>query len=478
MALVCVTAAILLAVGAMLGRVPQAAAFFGSGALLLAACLLAMGCYVTRIGHAQRAMTTGRGRLLRLGLRNATRQPRRSMLIVGVVACATFILVAVGANRQVVTASSGVHSGTGGYALVAESTAPILQDLNTPAGQDVLRISPQTRDLLKNATIVPMRLRVGDDASCANLYRPRTPRILGATDAMIRRGGFRFAGSSAATPDQRDNPWLLLTTALPDSAVPAIGDESTVVWLLHSGLGKDLSIADDLGRPMRLRFVGMLAGSMLQSEIVIGEPAFREHFPAVSGYSFFMIDVPTARADRATGNRATGNRATGSLPASAPVADLQRALSADLGDYGLDVQRAEDRLAGYIAIENTYISAFELLGGLGMVLGTFGLTAVLLRNVLERRRELALLQAVGYGRRAIATILLAENIGLMLAGLAAGLVSALLTAIPHLRTDAADVPWAVLASLLAAVVVLAVLTGAITLAIMLRGPLLPALRND
>ena len=55
-----------------------------------------------------------------------------------------------------------------------------------------------------------------------------------------------------------------------------------------------------------------------------------------------------------------------------------------------------------------------MLGGLGLVLGTLGLGAVLLRNVLERRRELALLRALGYRRADFFAMVMAENILLLL----------------------------------------------------------------
>ena len=67
-------------------------------------------------------------------------------------------------------------------------------------------------------------------------------------------------------------------------------------------------------------------------------------------------------------------------------------------------------------MENTYLSTFQTLGGLGLLLGTVGLATVLLRNVLERRRELALLGAVGYRRRHFLLMVMAENALLLAAG--------------------------------------------------------------
>ena len=79
-----------------------------------------------------------------------------------------------------------------------------------------------------------------------------------------------------------------------------------------------------------------------------------------------------------------------------------------------------ERLAEFHAVENTYLSTFQTLGGLGLLVGTVGLAAVLLRNVLERRRELALLGAVGYRRGHMFAIVLAENALLLGWGLAVG----------------------------------------------------------
>ena len=89
-----------------------------------------------------------------------------------------------------------------------------------------------------------------------------------------------------------------------------------------------------------------------------------------------------------------------------------------------------DRLASFHRVENTYLSTFQALGGLGLLLGTFGLAAVTFRNVLERRRELALLRAVGYSRRRISVMILSEAVLLLGAGLAVGAGCAALAVAP------------------------------------------------
>jgi ABC-type antimicrobial peptide transport system permease subunit len=136
------------------------------------------------------------------------------------------------------------------------------------------------------------------------------------------------------------------------------------------------------------------------------------------------------------------------------------------------------RLDAYLAVENTYLSTFQALGGLGLLLGSLGLAVVLLRGVWERRAELALLRALGYRRGALGRLVLAENGFLLLVGLAAGAVSALLAVAPHLIGGAGGVPWANLAALLGLVLLVGLMAGALAVAATLRAPLIPALRRE
>src|SRR2546425_885221 len=82
---------------------------------------------------------------------------------------------------------------------------------------------------------------------------------------------------------------------------------------------------------------------------------------------------------------------------------------------------ATRRLAAFNAVQNTYLNTFQVLGGLGLLLGSMGLGVVVLRNVLERRSELGLLQAVGFTRRSIRWLVLSEHGGLLALGLAVGI---------------------------------------------------------
>ncbi|MBI5688370.1 MAG: ABC transporter permease [Verrucomicrobia bacterium] len=443
-----------LAASASGGTEQAALGFFGGGAALLVAALAFVDGWFRREPKPLVATASAR-RVVWLGVRNGARHPGRSVLTAGLVASATFLIMAVTAFHHAPGGGAPEKtSGDGGFLLVAESDVSLHHDLNTPKGREALGLSSAAA-MLAGARVTPFRLRPGDDTSCLNLYAPEKPRILGATDAMIERGGFRFAATLAETVAEKANPWLLLRRDFGPGVVPVFGDANTVQWILHSGLGKDIVITDEHGATARLRFVGLLSGSIFQSELVMAESRFLKLFPGQSGYGFFLIEAPVERS-----------RA------------VSRALAESLSDYGFNVTPTADRLASFAVVENTYLATFRMLGGLGLVLGTLGLGAILLRNVLERRGELALLRALGFPQRSLAVLVLAENGFLLLTGLLCGAACALLAVAPHLAKRAGEMPWGQLITML--VLVIAAGLGSSTLAVRAawRVPMLSALREE
>ena len=129
-------------------------------------------------------------------------------------------------------------------------------------------------------------------------------------------------------------------------------------------------------------------------------------------------------------------------------------------------------------MQNTYISTFQSLGAIGLVLGTFGLAAVQLRSVFERRKELALLRATGFRRWRLGEMVLLENLLLLLGGLAIGTLAALVAVLPHMLPSGARVPLVDLAVMLGIVLVVGVVTGLIAVRATLRAPLVGALRGE
>ena len=130
-----------------LGWVARAGAFFGAGALLLGACLFGAA---RQLRHTPRSAISGQGwwPIIRLGLRNATYRPGRTVLSIAVVASAAFILISVDAFRRDPSAASGdPHSGTGGYALLVDTVVPLITDPGSADGLEQLGLtsSPNVR---------------------------------------------------------------------------------------------------------------------------------------------------------------------------------------------------------------------------------------------------------------------------------------------------------------------------------------------
>jgi hypothetical protein len=304
---------------------------------------------------------------------------------------------------------------------MAESVLPLIYSPLTAKGREALNIPP-----LPGLEMVPFRLRPGDDASCLNLYQPRNPRIL--------------------APVASFNPWPRLESKAADGVIPTIADANSMTYVLHRRLDEEFVLDH-----ARFRIVDALQDSIFQSELIISEANFLRLYPEVEGFRFFLLKAP---------------------PEAVPL--LKEALS----DYGFDIQSVTARLASFHRVENTYLATFRALGGLGLILGTVGLAAVLLRNVLERRKELALLRAVGFRPRHVAAMVIAENLLLLLLGLATGTSCALLAVAPAIGSRGGRLPVVSLVVLLAAVLATGIAASLAGAGAALQSPLLAGLRSE
>ena len=103
---------------------------------------------------------------------------------------------------------------------------------------------------------------------------------------------------------------------------------------------------------------------------------------------------------------------------------------------------------------------------------------MLLRNVMERRGELATLRALGFRRRSLGWLVVAENGFLLILGVLIGCVAAFVAVAPHLIQGSALVPWGSLVLTLAAILVVGMLACAAAVRSALLAPLLPALKAE
>ena len=188
---------------------------------------------------------------------------------------------------------------------------------------------------------------------------------------------------------------------------------------------------------------------------MISEANFLRAFPEQEGYRFFLLSAPQNSA-----------------------AEIMQTLKERLSDWGFNIESTRERLEAYNQVENTYLSTFQSLGSLGLILGTVGLAGILLRNVLERRQELALLRAIGYRKKVLSGIILAENIVLILWGLATGTICAFLAILPAIHSRGGSIPFVMTAWILIGVLSVGIVSSFFASLAAFRLPLLTSLRSE
>ena len=466
----CVVASILAGGAALtLSGQAQGGVFVGAGMLLLVGLLL--GVYA-RLATVTKPDAAGRQRrpilsLTGLAAGSARRNPLRSTLTIGLMAAACFLIVAMGAFR--LTPSD---AGVGGFELIAQTAQPVYRDLGDAAVQRDL-LGPDAR-LLAEATVIGLRLRPGQDASCNNLYQAVQPQVLGVPPQLAdhyERG--RASGEVTAADGAVDFDWAAVDGAVGEASpwrllepqaagteadpVPVILDQNTAMWSLHmqDGVGEIRGFLFDDGQQRYFRVVGLLSNSVLQGSLLIGQANFKRLFPEISGDQFFLVDTGVASP-----------------------AEVAGVLENRLGDVGMDAVDSRSVLARLLAVQNTYLRTFQSLGALGLLLGTIGLAVAQLRSVLERRGELAVMRAVGFTRGRLAAAVMLENAALLIGGIGCGVVAAVVAVIPYAVVGRAQLP--ILEPLIWMALVLAVglLASLLVLRRVVRMPLLQSLRGQ
>jgi hypothetical protein len=430
----------------------RAGQFFAAGALLLTGALAAGMALLARGARPG----DGRGMSLwRLGVRGAARRPGRTLAVAAMVAGGCFLVTAVSAFQTGSAPAGGHVAGDMGFSLYGELALPLVHDLNTAEGREQMGVSDTA---LAGVRVAGLRVHDGDDASCLNLGRALQPGLLGvvpsdfggATGKALALLEGDSAQSRPAGGDEANHPYRLA-----DGSIPAIGDENTVTWALGKAVGETIDYRDERGRPVKLRIVAVMPACVLQGSLLIGAGNFVEMFPSAAGYRVLLIDCPPERLDVVRGE-----------------------LTAGLEKLGARFTLASQRLAMFSRVENTYLSIFQALGGLGLLLGSAGLGVVVLRNIMERRGELAALRALGFTRRRLRRMLLIEHAWVFVGGLMCGVLAAAVAVWPQLSSAAARPALGLLAALLGAIAVSGFIWIYAAGAWALRGGLLGALRAE
>ncbi len=438
-----VIAIALLAAGNQADATTAAGIFFGAGLLLL----LSLLCWARLLAHFLGSATTGPATgPLWAGIRNVTRHPGRSLLVMALLAVGTFLTVGTLSMKQDPAAHlKRTDSGSGGMTALVELSLP----------EPGRRCEERIRQALGEAgTLLSFRVHEGDEAGCLNLQRAQQPRLLGvALDEAKACRAFVPAGEASAAF------WAQLQKPLPDGTIPVLaGDRTTLEYGLHArARGATIyTYTGEDGRNWRLRVVGTLPvrTSVLQGSLLMDERILACIYPSAPGHRLWLV-------------RSAG-----------PEAEMAARLRQALGRSGGVVTLARERLQLLGAVEDAYLEMFLVLGGLGVILGAAGVGLVVLRQAAARRRELALLVAVGLPRRQLWHYWMAEYLYLLLAGLVAGVLPALVAMQPALRSLGQELPVGVMAAVIAAMGATGVLGITAAVLATTRLPLPAALRGE
>ena len=422
--------------------------FLTAGALLMLGGLIVMNEYLIRA--MMKSTTTGfRG----LVLKNLAMHRIRTMSVVTLLALGSFTIIITGANRRTFYGDETSRgSGTGGFLLWAETTLPVLNDLNTPDGARACGL--QDEDLLKNVHYAQITRMDGDDASCLNLNQVSRPVLLGVPAGYFDR--HKAFGFAELVPSVNPvHPWTSLDNRLGPDIIPGFADMTVITWGLGKKTGDTLLYRDESGKILKIRITGGLDNSIFQGNILVSDSLLRLFYPSAGGSRVMLIDGPAGNTDR--------------------IASLLETL---FRDYGMMATPASARLAAFNAVENTYLSVFMLLGGLGLLIGTFGLGVVILQNIRQRKQEYAICLALGFTRRLILEMIIAEHLIMLLTALFLGLIAAFAGILPSLVSPEYTVPGLFIGGIILVVFLNGLLWIWIASSAAIKKDILKALRDE
>ncbi len=391
--------------------------FFILGGLLLIGLLLIFRRFIIRL-ESKNKSELALGVLAKL---NLSRNKGRSLTVVILFALGTFVVVSTGSNKLDLFANAqNKASGTGGFLYFAETTMPVLFDINNPQKR-------AEEGVFEEFNAVQFRKVEGDDASCLNLNRVSQPAILGV-DPEALQDRFSFAAIMKELGDE--NPWLALNQTYDDGTIPAIADQTVIQWGLGKKVGDILLYQNELGDTLRLTLIAGTTPSIFQGYVIISNQNFLKNYPTNSGSHIFLID--------------------GKPEDEQKIGDE---LQSVFRDYGWEMELTAKRLVEFYSVTNTYLSIFLALGALGLILGTIGLAVILARTLLERRREISVMQAIGFSNRPIFKIITTEYLILLFTGVLIGFITAVVATLPAFLSTNSDASFSTVALVTALILI-------------------------
>ena len=387
-----------------LGRFYPSTAFMSSGIMILAGFLLFISFFLSfKRQNEMTIHTTISGYVLK----NAMLQKIPTLTAIALLALGTFTILVTGLNRnQANPDQDKPSSGTGGFRFWMETTLPVYDDLNTKDGRK--KAGLEDEHFPANLRFVPLPGISGDDASCLNLNQVTKPALTGVPSQLFdQKGSFSFTNLLSGI--NRDHPWNALEETGKDDVINGYADQTVITWGLRKQIGDTMHYVDESGRKLNIRIAGGLENSVFQGRLLVSAKLLSHYFPSSVRIHSFLIDQP-------------GGQNNSIVPI----------LEERLHDQGAVITQAREKLANFESVENTYLDVFIMLGGFGLIIGTAGLAVLVMRNLNDRRRELALYAALGFPSGLTYRLFAGEFVFILLSGIFIGIISAFAGTLPSL----------------------------------------------
>ena len=385
-----------------------------------------------RLGALTDALS-GRARLGRIALANASRNPKRTGAYLVVYALVVFPLLTLSAYLPMQTGSLHGEAALrgGGYDLFGQSEVPVFFDIANGTERASRNITG-----FPDVSVVQFLGYGSPGGTCSNLNTKAPPRMLAANETFLADSTIPFSDSADGTAGKA--AWTLLDRDEGTGVVPAIGDYTTVIWIFGKGLGGTIPVTDESGNTVQLKIVAILHDSIFQGSVFISGANLRLLYPTLSKYDTFLFKLASGSTER---------------PAAVAAA-LEGALSA----YGFSARPVAELVSQFVAIDLAYVSMLQAMLASGLIIGTVGFAAKVSRETLERRYELGVMRALGFKRGSLEGLLLWENLLIFLLGFLLALASAAAASVLYLGG---------LPGLVDTLAVLAILLGVIILSTLL-----------
>ncbi len=392
-AFVAVWGVLLFALFPKVGENADMMVWVAQGVTLTGAAVVLIAVQQERVAGAIRRLAPGRGLALRLGLAYPLARRSRTGLTVAMYALVVFILTFITTLSAMIGSrtDTATRKVAGGYAVaVSSSTA-------NPIPIARLASRPGVRAVAPLRTVTASFTRPGS---------PSTPWHLTAFDESFYRFGRPLADRGAYPTDRaawdavlRDprlvivDENFLTTGGGPGTRLPEIGDR--------------LTVAD----PQTGKKRALVIAAMAESDVLINNGA--------------LYGLPGARS--LFGGELVPARAYVALRPGVNADHFAASLQGDYLPNGAEASSIRSLMQEAFSIWDAMFQLFQGYLGLGLIVGIAGLAVVMVRAVRERRRQIGMLRAIGFGWRTIGRSFAIEAGFIAIEGTVIGAGLALLT---------------------------------------------------